>query len=125
MPLRKAGFVQSYQGVRGGYELSRPPERIAMGPVLRVLEGALAPMFCVTDVPDRDTCAFEDHCGTRVLWARVRDGINAALDATMLADLLVAGADDREGTPVALAVPVSMGAGECAEYRPQPASARQ
>ena len=60
-----------------------------MGEVMRVLEGSLAPMFCVTDTPDRDVCAFEDHCGTRVLWARVRDGINMALDATTLADLLV------------------------------------
>src|SRR5579884_3014178 len=78
MPLRKAGLVQSYQGVRGGYELTRAPETIRMGEVLRVLEGSLAPMFCVGDMPDRDVCAFEDHCGTRVLWARVRDGINMA-----------------------------------------------
>jgi len=89
MPLRKAGFVQSYQGVRGGYELTRPPGEVGMGAVMRVLETSLAPMFCVTDTPDRDVCAFEDSCGTRVLWARVRDGINAALDATTLADLLV------------------------------------
>ena len=51
-------------------------------------------MFCVTDTPDRDICALEDHCGTRVLWSRVREGINMALDATSLADLLVA--DDRD-----------------------------
>ncbi len=88
MPLRKGGFVRSYQGVRGGYELARAPHEIGMGPVMRVLESSLAPMFCVTDAPDRDVCAFEEHCSTRVLWARVRDGINAALDATTLADLL-------------------------------------
>ncbi len=97
MPLRKAGFVQSYQGVRGGYELARAPEEIGMGPVMRVLETSLAPMFCVTDAPDRDVCAFEEQCGTRVLWARVRDGINAALDATTLADLLEDAPDDGAG----------------------------
>ncbi len=100
MPLRKAGFVQSYQGVRGGYELTRAPREIGMGPVMRVLETSLAPMFCVTDTPDRDVCAFEEHCNTRVLWARVRDGINAALDATTLADLLEDAPESVAGRPL-------------------------
>ena len=129
MPLRKAGLVQSYQGVRGGYELSRSPEQIGMGEVLRVLEGSLAPMFCVTDVPDRDICAFEDHCSTRVLWARVRDGNNLALDSTTLADLIPPG---EHGTvsqhsplstlPMAMAAQ-QCGAQQCGEY--QPAVSRQ
>ena len=125
MPLRKAGLVQSYQGVRGGYELSRAPQQIHMGEVLRVLEGSLAPMFCVTDMPDRDICALEDHCGTRILWSRVREGINMALDATSLADLLVD--DDRavsEGRaapmtmPLPLELPVMASRSNCTEYRP-------
>lgn len=119
MPLRKAGLVRSHQGVRGGYELARAPHEIHMGEVLRVLEGSLAPMFCVTDVPDRDICAFEDHCSTRVLWARVRDGINAALDTTTLADLLVTEGSDR-GPMLALdslPVPATMGPNECGEYQ--------
>ena len=72
---------------------------VRMGDVLRVLEGSLAPMYCVTDVTDRDLCAFEENCGTRVLWARVRDGINVALDRTTLEDLVE---DSRvEKVPVA------------------------
>ena len=68
MPLRKAGLVQSYQGVRGGYQLARPPETIRMGEVLRVLEGSLAPMFCVSDVPERDICAFEGLASNAAMW---------------------------------------------------------
>lgn len=121
MPLRKAGLVQSYQGVRGGYELTRSPETIRMGEVLSVLEGSLAPMFCVSDVPDRDICAFEEHCSTRVLWARVRDGINMALNATTLADLLPPVRHDKAasvaGLPDAL-VPLPMATQECRDYQP-------
>jgi len=121
MPLRKAGLVRSRQGVRGGYELTRTPAEIRMGEVLRVLEGSLAPMFCVTDEEGRDICAFEDHCGTRLLWARVRDGINAALDATTLADL-IPGAPISAGA-AGIAMPLPMLAtppAACAEYQPAP-----
>jgi Rrf2 family protein len=118
MPLRKAGFVRSHQGVRGGYELARAPEDISMGPVMRVLENSLAPMFCVTDTPDRDVCAFEDHCGTRVLWARVRDGINAALDATTLADLLDEPTDGHQLSAVGYQPLQVMAPGACGDYRP-------
>jgi len=120
IPLRKAGLVRSRQGVRGGYELSRAPGEIRMGEVLRVLEGSLAPMFCVTDATERDICAFEDSCGTRVLWARVRDGINEALDRTLLSDLLVDAAADAgpaAGT-MPLMVPVTLGPAQCEEYQP-------
>jgi Rrf2 family protein len=123
MPLRKAGLVQSHQGVRGGYELSRTPEEIRMGDVLRVLEGSLAPMFCVTDTPDRDICALEEHCGTRILWSRVREGINMALDATSLADLL--GADDgvpAEGRVAPISMPLPLPVVELSAISRQPSA---
>lgn len=118
MPLRKAGLVRSRHGMRGGYELSRAPEEIRMGEVLRVLEGSLAPMFCVSDTPDRDVCAFEDHCGTQILWARVRDGINMALDSTTLADLIAPGVHAVGGASVAMALPMVAAPRQCSEYKP-------
>jgi hypothetical protein len=75
-------------------------------------------------VPDRDICAFEDHCSTRVLWARVRDGINLALDSTTLADLIPPG---EHGTVTQrlppVTVPTAMVPQQCGEY--QPASSRR
>ncbi len=109
IPLRKAGLVRSRQGVRGGYELTRAPDDIHMGEVLRVLEGSLAPMFCVTDTAERDVCALEDHCGTRILWTRVRDGINAALDATTLAELLTDPGEQAPNAGQALRQPSIVG----------------
>ena len=117
MPLRKAGLVQSRHGVRGGYELSRSPRDIRMGEVLRVLEGSLAPMFCVSDLADRDVCAFEEHCGTQVLWARVRDGINAALDATSLADLIAPAAHAVGAGAIPMALPMVATSQVCNDFQ--------
>ena len=44
--LRDAELVQSTRGAHGGYELTRAPEKILMGEVLKALEGPVAPMIC-------------------------------------------------------------------------------
>ena len=45
--LRKAGLIESIRGPSGGYLLSKPPEDITVGHILRALEGDLAPVKCV------------------------------------------------------------------------------
>ncbi len=86
--LRENGFVESTRGAHGGYRLSRPPEEVRMGEVLRALEGPIAPMICATEGEMEVLCDRLDGCSTKYLWARVRDAIAAALDATTLADLV-------------------------------------
>lgn len=86
--LRENGFVESTRGAHGGYRLSRPPEDVRMGEVLRALEGPIAPMICATEGDMEVLCERLDGCSTKYLWARVRDAIAAALDATTLADLV-------------------------------------
>ena len=49
--LREAGLVNSTRGAHGGYQLSRAPEEIKMGEVLRALEGPIAPMVCASEEP--------------------------------------------------------------------------
>lgn len=86
--LREAGLVVSTRGARGGYELTRPPELIAMSEVLRALEGPIAPMLCATEDPEHATiCDRSSRCTVNVLWVRVRDAITGALDSMTLADL--------------------------------------
>src|SRR5438132_13145912 len=46
--LKTAGLVESKRGVSGGYRLARPPEEITLAPVIRHIEGALAPVSCVS-----------------------------------------------------------------------------
>ena len=47
--LKSAGFVQSRRGVAGGYRLARKPEQITLAAVVRHVEGALAPVSCVSE----------------------------------------------------------------------------
>jgi Rrf2 family cysteine metabolism transcriptional repressor len=95
--LRDADLVHSTRGAHGGYELTRAPEQIRMGEVLKALEGPVAPMICVTDGGDHATCGRTGFCTVNFMWIRVRDAITGALDSMSLADLVPAGA--RLGRP--------------------------
>jgi Rrf2 family protein len=88
--LRRAGFVKSVRGVNGGYFLSRPPEEISIGALVRVLEGSLAPMGCITEEMEDPNafCARVAKCHTRSVWLRVADAIARALDSITLADVM-------------------------------------
>lgn len=84
--LKDGGFVESQLGVGGGYRLSRPASLIVVGDVIRVLDGRLAPMGCVSSI-DYDPCEFEEGCGLKVLWSRTRAAILGVLDQSTIADL--------------------------------------
>ena len=85
--LRKAGLVKSVRGAQGGYVLGKDPEKITVGDVLRVLEGPIAPVDCVSK-EDPDCCAKSDYCITRTIWEKVRDSVNDVLDSVTLADMV-------------------------------------
>src|SRR5215471_8028798 len=86
--LRENHLVESTRGAHGGYRLSRAPERIRMGEVVRALEGPVAPMICATEGEMGVICDRLDGCSTKYLWARVRDAVTDTLDAISLADLV-------------------------------------
>lgn len=88
--LRRAGFVKSVRGVNGGYMLSQPPEEISVGALVRVLEGSLAPMGCISEKPaDANAfCGRVQTCHTRNVWLRVMDAVTQALDSISLADVM-------------------------------------
>jgi Rrf2 family transcriptional regulator, cysteine metabolism repressor len=86
VPLKRAGLVKSVRGSQGGYMLTSDPESITAGDIIRVLEGPIAPVDCVSET-NPESCQREDYCVTRILWAQVRDSITAVLDAYTLADL--------------------------------------
>jgi Rrf2 family cysteine metabolism transcriptional repressor len=77
-PLRNAGLVKSIRGAYGGYILSRLPEEISSGDVIRVLEGPISPV----DFTEEDDPAKRD------LWIRIKDSIAEVLDSTTLANLI-------------------------------------
>jgi Rrf2 family protein len=90
LDLKKHGILQSKKGKGGGYSLRRKPEAIKLGRVIRVLDGPLAPVPCVSEtayVPC-DECKDERTCGIRIVMKEVRDAMASILDNTSLADLM-------------------------------------
>lgn len=77
-PLRNAGLVKSIRGAYGGYILSRAPEEITAGDIIRILEGPISPV----DFEEEDDPAKRD------LWLRIRNSIAEVLDSTTLANLI-------------------------------------
>jgi len=77
-PLRNAGLVKSVRGAYGGYILSREPDQITSGDIIRILEGPISPV----DFTE------EDDPAKRNLWLKIRDSIAEVLDSTTLADLI-------------------------------------
>lgn len=86
VPLKRAGLVKSIRGSQGGYILGRSPDKITAGDIIRVLEGPIAPVECVSE-QNPEACGRFDYCVTRVLWTKVRNSIAEVLDSYSLADL--------------------------------------
>ncbi len=109
--LRRAGLVVATRGVHGGYQLSRDPQLISVGDIVRVLEGPLAPVECASEEGGSSCCDRETECTTREVWVRMRESIAQVLDSTSLHDIchsprqsasLMDGQEDADGKQVHL-----------------------
>ena len=90
LELNKTGFLASKKGKGGGYYLAKSANRIVMGDVVRLMDGPLAPVPCVskTAYAKCNDCGKEDDCRIRPVMKRVRDAISDVLDQTSLQDML-------------------------------------
>jgi Rrf2 family transcriptional regulator, cysteine metabolism repressor len=85
--LKRAGYLKSRKGQKGGYVLSKSPDEINVAEVIRVMDGPLAPIDCVS-VMAHQACPMEKTCGLRWLWKDVRDAVAEILEKTTFADLV-------------------------------------
>src|ERR1035437_6225587 len=86
--LKSAGFVQSRRGFAGGYRLAKPPEAITLAAVVRHIEGALAPVSCVSEqFYEKCSCPDESRCAIRSAMKEVRDAIVRVADRITIAEL--------------------------------------
>ena len=83
--LNKAGFVKSVRGPAGGYSLKRKPEEYTVGMILRLTEGSLAPVSCLT--PNTTPCSRMANCRTYEMWKGLNDLISNYFGNITLADL--------------------------------------
>ena len=90
LELKRAGFVASRRGRAGGYELLKAPEQIMFGEVLRLIDGPIAPLPCLSKIAYRkcEDCRDEASCEIRHVFERVTLATRAVLDQTTLADSL-------------------------------------
>ncbi|HET7909861.1 MAG TPA: Rrf2 family transcriptional regulator [Nitrospira sp.] len=91
LALKRAGLLGSRRGMKGGYTLIKPPNEITLGQVIRILDGPLAPIACVSKTAYqkcRDCPYAEDpQCPVQHVMGAVRDAIAGILDHYTLADL--------------------------------------
>jgi Rrf2 family protein len=87
--LRGAGYIETKRGKAGGYFLAKPPKEISLGQVIRLIDGPLAPISCVSVTAyEACTCPDEAHCGLRMLMLDVRNAIARILDRYVLGDVV-------------------------------------
>src|SRR6059036_447273 len=86
--LKSAGLVQSRRGVAGGYRLARPPQEISLASVIRHIEGALAPISCVSErFYEKCSCPDEARCALRSVMKEVREATVAIMERVTVAEL--------------------------------------
>ena len=93
--LKKANLVEAVRGASGGYVLSRKPEDISVGDVLRALEGDLSPVECATEEESCEhSCGATGHCTTRLVWKKINDSVNDTINNIFISELVL---DSRKG----------------------------
>ncbi len=83
--LKNGGFIQSKRGIGGGYFLSKSPDEISLGEVIRLIDGPLAPLGCVS--AEHVDCPKEITCGIRSVMLDVTNATAEILDRVTLADV--------------------------------------
>lgn len=87
--LRSGGVIKSRRGPHGGHALSHPSEEVVMAKVLRMMDGPIAPMACVSlHYYERCDDCTEADCGLHRMMADVRDAQLSILEHRTLADLM-------------------------------------
>lgn len=90
LEMKRHGILRSLKGQAGGYYLARAPEEITIGQIIRILDGPLALVPCVSITAYRRCTECEDEysCGIRLLFKEIRDATANLLDGTTLAQLV-------------------------------------
>jgi Rrf2 family protein len=86
--LKSGGLLEARRGPSGGYRLRRPPEDISLAQIIRLVDGALAPIGCVSEhFYTKCSCPDEMRCALRSVMRDVRDSTARILEGFTLADL--------------------------------------
>jgi Rrf2 family protein len=92
LDLKRAGLIGSRRGRKGGYELIKEPKRMSLAEVLRLIDGPLAPLPCLSRRAYRrcDDCKDEQSCRVRAVFGGFYAGYVLMIESLTLADLMEA-----------------------------------
>jgi Rrf2 family cysteine metabolism transcriptional repressor len=85
--LRQRGIVETRRGVGGGYVLNKPSTSITLADVIRIVDGPLAPVSCVSEMAYTPCGMNENLCALKSIMSEVRMSILGVLERVTLADL--------------------------------------
>lgn len=90
LDLKHHGIVVSRRGKAGGYMLLKSPDMITFGEVMRIVDGPIAPLPCLSRMAYRrcEDCRDEKSCEVRRVFARVAKATREVLDGTTIADCI-------------------------------------
>ena len=90
LELKNHGVLQSKRARGGGYSLARPPDMISVAQVVRIADGPIALLPCVSRMAYHrcDECLDERSCGIRLVMKDVREATARILESTTLADMI-------------------------------------
>jgi Rrf2 family protein len=90
--MKSAGLIRSQRGVKGGYMLTRPPDKVKLSEVFDIFEGPVATVECVTN---ETYCSRAGDCIARQVWSEVQQAIRNVLKSTTLQDAIDGAKKDR------------------------------
>lgn len=87
-PLKRANYIKSFRGSKGGHMLNKPPEQITVGEIVALLEGGAILTHCSKNPQE---CSRAEQCPTRYLWMEASHAMFTRLNQITFADLLNSG----------------------------------
>ena len=85
IPLKKAKYIQSVRGPKGGHILAKPPAEITIGEIVALLEEGASLAECSYNP---NVCERSSICQTRYIWQEAAQAMFDKLDSITLADVL-------------------------------------
>jgi Rrf2 family iron-sulfur cluster assembly transcriptional regulator len=85
IPLKKANFIKSVRGPKGGHMLAKPPKAITVGEIVRVLEGGINLSSCIENP---EVCDRTSDCLTRDLWEEATKTMYEKLNSATLSKMI-------------------------------------
>jgi len=106
LEVRNAGIIASTRGRSGGYQLIKPPAEVSISELLRLIDGPIAPLPCLSRRAYQrcEDCADEETCRIRKVFADIFWSYLVIIDSLTLADMLrsTAVADQVLAAPTSL-----------------------